>query len=67
MEGRFETRQRRRPLGAILVGTGIIAREDLTAALEEQSQSGHRERLGEILIRRGRIGMGTLSWALAQQ
>jgi hypothetical protein len=54
-------------LGAILVGTGLICRDDLTVALEEQSRGGHRERLGEILIRHGRLGHTSLAWALTEQ
>jgi hypothetical protein len=55
----------RQLLGEILEKTGMIAAEDLEAALDEQKQTGGR--LGEILYRRGRIGFSSLSWALSRQ
>jgi type IV pilus assembly protein PilB len=57
----------RRHLGDILVKTGLISLEDLEAALVEQRLTGGEQRLGEILLRRGRIGFATLGWALSRQ
>lgn len=54
-------------LGQILVRTGLITREDLDVALEEQRASEGQLKLGEILIRRGRIGFHMLGWALSHQ
>ena len=52
-------------LGEILVKTGLITRADLNDALDEQRQT--KQRLGEILIQRGRLGFAMLGWALSHQ
>jgi len=51
-------------LGQLLVASGDIDEEDLAAALEEQR--GTRERLGQILVRRG-LAPEALARALAAQ
>lgn len=53
------------PLGEILVNAGVISRENLHAALEEQKVS--RLRLGEILINDGRLTENHLADALCEQ
>jgi type IV pilus assembly protein PilB len=49
--GRGRTGSTPRVLGQLLLGNGLISREGLDAALAEQRST--RERLGEILVRRG--------------
>src|SRR5919206_3397197 len=55
-----------RPLGAVLVDSGLIAKLDLRDALEEKRRHQDR-RLGEILIRRGHLTRAGLASALAEQ
>src|SRR5919204_2907951 len=55
-----------RPLGAVLVDSGLVAELDLRDALEEKRQHQDR-RLGEILIRRGHLTPAGLASALAEQ
>jgi len=55
-----------RPLGAVLVDSGLVAELDLQDALEEKRQHQDR-RLGEILIRRGHLTPAGLASALAEQ
>jgi tetratricopeptide (TPR) repeat protein len=43
-------------LGELLVKNGVIQREDLSRAMEEQSREGQKQRLGEILV-----GLGALT------
>lgn len=52
-------------LGGILVSRGLIGREELAAALDEQARSGGR--LGEILIGRTGLSEAGLGEALADQ
>ena len=55
-----------RPLGAVLVDSGVVAELDLQDALEEKRRHQDR-RLGEILIRRGHLTPAGLASALAEQ
>jgi hypothetical protein len=55
-----------RPLGAVLVDSGLVAELDLRDALAEKRQHQDR-RLGEILIRRGHLTPAGLASALAEQ
>lgn len=55
-----------RPLGAVLVESGLVADADLQEALGEKRAHQDR-RLGQILIRRGYISGAALEWALAEQ
>ena len=55
-----------RPLGAVLVDSGLVAELDLQDALEEKREHQDR-RLGEILIRRGHLTPAGLASALAEQ
>jgi hypothetical protein len=55
-----------RPLGAVLIDSGLVAELDLQDALEEKRQHQDR-RLGEILIRRGHLTPAGLATALAEQ
>jgi hypothetical protein len=55
-----------RPLGAVLVDSGLVAELDLQDALEEKRRHQDR-RLGEILIRRGHLTPAGLASALAEQ
>ena len=61
----MSTTSNRPMLGEILVKTGLISSDDLSAALSEQRESGGR--LGEILVARGRLGHSLLGWALKHQ
>jgi hypothetical protein len=55
-----------RPLGAVLVDSGLVAELDLQDALEEKRLHQDR-RLGEILIRHGHLTPSALASALAEQ
>ena len=55
-----------RPLGTVLVDSGLVAELDLEDALEEKRKHQDR-RLGEILIRRGHLTPAGLASALAEQ
>jgi len=50
-------------LGAVLYHSKIIAENDITAALEEQKQSGCR--FGEALVRLGIVTQEDIDWALS--
>ena len=54
-----------RPLGRLLVESGLVGSAELEAALAEQQRSGHR--LGEILVARGVISGPDLTRVLAEQ
>jgi hypothetical protein len=54
-----------RPVGAILVENGSITREQLNAALAEQTRTGRK--LGDILTSSGAITWTTLAEAIAEQ
>ena len=58
-------RQHAEVLGRILIREGLITRDDLEGALEDQRQTGGR--LGAILIRRGATGEEGVHRALASQ
>jgi type IV pilus assembly protein PilB len=58
-----ETRLRTR-LGDILVERGLVARDRLDEALEEQART--RRRLGEVLVGLGAITQEQLTWALSE-
>jgi hypothetical protein len=58
--------KRWRPLGTVLVDSGLVAELDLQDALDEKRQHQDR-RLGEILIRRGHLTPAGLASALAEQ
>ena len=53
------------PLGALLVGRGILSEDQLTEALTAQSSRG--ERLGDVLVEFGLISERELAGALAEQ
>ena len=53
------------PLGALLVGRGILSEDQLTQALTAQSSRG--ERLGDVLVEFGLISERELAGALAEQ
>jgi hypothetical protein len=55
-----------RPLGTVLVDSGLVAELDLRDALAEKRRHQDR-RLGEILIRRGHLTPAGLAAALAEQ
>lgn len=54
-----------RPLGAVLVGAGLLTEHDLTETLAEQRRSG--ELLGSILVARGLVSAAAVANALAEQ
>jgi hypothetical protein len=54
-----------RPLGELLVGKGLVTREELELGLAEQSESGRL--LGTILVERGFVSGPALAVALAEQ
>jgi hypothetical protein len=54
-----------RPLGELLVDKGLVAQDELDAALAEQSESGRL--LGAILVERGYVSGPALAVALAEQ
>jgi hypothetical protein len=60
------TTKKWRPLGTVLVDSGLVAELDLQDALEEKRKHQDR-RLGEILIRRGHLTPAGLASALAEQ
>jgi len=55
-----------RPLGAVLVDSGLVAELDLQDALAEKRRHQNR-RLGEILIERGQLTRAGLAAALVEQ
>jgi len=52
-------------IGEILEGLGLIDRDSLKAAVDEQSATG--ELLGEVLVRRSRVSPQDMAGALAMQ
>lgn len=62
----FDAQGRRRAMGEILVNAGIIAREQLESALEEQKSSKQR-RLGTILVEKGLVREEIIAQVLASQ
>src|SRR5690242_12537156 len=60
------TTKKWRPLGTVLVDSGLVAELDLQDALQEKRAHQDR-RLGEILIRRGHLTPAGLASALAEQ
>ena len=54
-----------RPLGGLLVEQGLIERDELERALEQQRLTGRR--LGEILVSRGSVSPAQLATVLAAQ
>jgi hypothetical protein len=54
-----------RPLGELLVAKGLVTREELDLALEEQAESGRL--LGAVLVERGFVSGPALAIALAEQ
>jgi type IV pilus assembly protein PilB len=53
------------PLGAILTGSGLLAEEQLTHALEAQEHRGGR--LGEVLVELGYVSSQQIAGAVAEQ
>ena len=53
------------PIGETLVEAGVVTREEVVAALTEQRVT--RERIGDILVRRGALGAAELVRTLAKQ
>ena len=60
-----QTRKKLQPIGEILVGKGLISREQLEAVLEKQKDSP--KRLGEILVEDGILSQDQLNLALAER
>ena len=60
------TTKKWRPLGAVLVDSGLVAELDLEDALQQKRKHQDR-RLGEILIERGHLTRAGLASALAEQ
>ncbi|HHN46242.1 MAG TPA: type II/IV secretion system protein, partial [Planctomycetes bacterium] len=58
--------EQRRMLGEILVDMGLIAQEDVDAAIQEQ-MAGNNKRLGEILIEKKLLQPADVTMALAEQ
>jgi hypothetical protein len=58
-------RQRRRPLGQVLVRQGHVTDEEINRALAEQAKSG--KLIGEILVQHGAVSAPVLSRALEEQ
>jgi type IV pilus assembly protein PilB len=56
---------RRMQLGSLLVRDGLLAPEQLEAALAEKEQTGHR--VGEIVVQRGWVAPASVARALAEQ
>jgi type IV pilus assembly protein PilB len=56
---------RRMQLGSLLVRDGLLAPEQLEAALAEKEQTGHR--VGEIVVQRGWVSPASVARALAEQ
>jgi hypothetical protein len=54
-----------RPLGELLVGKGLVTKDELELALVEQEESGRL--LGAILVERGYVSGPALAIALAEQ
>ncbi|MDQ2909698.1 MAG: hypothetical protein M3R39_01550 [Actinomycetota bacterium] len=54
-----------RPLGELLVSKGLVAKDELELALEEQADTGRL--LGAILVERGYVSGPALAVALAEQ
>src|SRR5512132_1743995 len=54
-----------RPLGELLVGKGLVTKDELELALAEQAESGRL--LGAILVERGFVSGPALAIALAEQ
>jgi hypothetical protein len=54
-----------RPLGELLVGKGLVTKDELELALVEQAESGRL--LGAILVERGFVSGPALAIALAEQ
>jgi hypothetical protein len=55
----------RQPLGELLLAKGLVAKEELELALEEQAETGRL--LGAILVDRGCVSGPALAVALAEQ
>jgi hypothetical protein len=55
----------RPPLGRVLLEAGLLAEDQLDAALSEQKEEG--EQLGAILVRRGYVSPHLIASALAEQ
>lgn len=53
-------------LGDLLVGEEILTAEQLKQALEEQASHGHKELLGEVLVRLGFVTEHTVMQSLAR-
>ncbi|MHB1458223.1 MAG: type II secretion system ATPase GspE [Thermoleophilia bacterium] len=60
-----QTRKKLQPIGEILVGKGLISRDQLQAALEKQKDTP--KRLGEILVEDGTLTQDQLNLALAER
>ena len=60
--GKIETRFQ---LGQVLLSQGIVTTEQIDAALEQQSSTGHHKLLGELLVERGYCTENEITAALA--
>ena len=56
---------RRKQVGQVLLGKGLITQEQIDTAVAEQAARGHRKLLGEILIELGMVSEDQLLEALA--
>ena len=61
----YYDRELRPPLGALLVGKGLVSKEQLDEALSERAKTG--ELLGQVLLRRSWIFEDELARVLAEQ
>jgi hypothetical protein len=64
-ENGHERRERRRPVGQVLVRHGYVSDEDINRALAAQAKSG--KLIGEILVEHGAVSRPVLSRALEEQ
>ncbi|MDO8304118.1 MAG: hypothetical protein Q7T18_12855, partial [Sedimentisphaerales bacterium] len=60
--GTIETRFQ---LGQVLLSQGIVTADQIDAALEQQSSTGHRKLLGELLVETGCCTENEITSALA--
>jgi type IV pilus assembly protein PilB len=60
-----KTHRKLQPIGEILVGKGLITREQLNAVLEKQKDTP--KRLGELLVEDGILSLDQLNHALAER
>jgi len=64
--GEVSSVKHRKPVGEILVERGLITRDQITEALQEQQRSDSRKLLGEVLIDLGFCSAAQIAEALAE-